>query len=348
MNRKQAGFGLMEVLFAAGIGSVVVGALVMVMQRMSQFNQKVESSTDLTGIRARLAESVNCTRTFQGPPVRPLGNPCPAGQYINLLGSGGQMVVPAAGLVVGQWTVRAYCNNGDGSLDVRAAKIRPGAPAAAGDWRTGTVNSANFLRDTMGGNAVVNGTNAVSYSWDHPKSRLFPTGGGGLCSNWFAGTPGGQCSGPNEYVKSIDFNTNLATCRTIPACGGELALQWNGSDFTCTANARSDASISALATNAANAVVAAKTAITVRQVTMTPTGTSCAGIGANFGYIGVANCPAGTRVIDGDISCLAFWGGFPTVQHKIGNGFGGICCSINNGGIGNPFGNTARAYCIPN
>jgi hypothetical protein len=149
--RGAAGFGLLEVILAAGLGTIVIAALMLSMQKMSRFNKKVESTTDLSGIRSRLAEAVNCTKTFQAAGL-PLGNPCPAGGYINLLASGGQIVVPTGGLAVGQWTVRAYCRSSDGSLDIRAAKLRPGAPAGTEDWRTGRVDPANFLRDEMDGN----------------------------------------------------------------------------------------------------------------------------------------------------------------------------------------------------
>lgn len=231
-NSSQSGMGLLEVILAAGLGTIVIGALMLSMQKMARFNKKAESSTDLSAIRSRLAEAVNCTATFQAARL-PLGNPCPAGGYIDLRASGGQMVVPSGGLNVGQWTVRAYCKSSDGSLDVRAAKLRPGAPAGADNWRTGTVNSANFLQDEMDSNtANASGT----YSWNHPKSRLFATGSAGLCSNWFSGTPGGQCSGAGEYVKSIDFNNNKAICGTVPTCEAGTALRFDGSSFSCDGN----------------------------------------------------------------------------------------------------------------
>jgi hypothetical protein len=343
VNGKQAGFGLMEVLVAAGLGTVVVAALMFAMQRMSQFNQKVESSTDLSGIRARLAESVNCTRTFQAQAL-PLGNPCPTGQFINLFGGGGQMVVPAAGLVVGQWTVRAYCRSGDGSLDIRAAKVRPGAPATAIDWPTGTVDPANFLRDTMGGNAGVGGTNASSYSWIHPKSRLFPAGGGGLCSNWFAGTPGGSCA-PNQYISNIDFNSNTVTCLplppTPPVCAAGMALRFNGTAYTCDANYEQRAND---ARNDANNFTNAKTTVVTASAGMGPVGYGCALIGPNFGYTGTVSCPAGHKVIGGDVSCWLGGGGIPSFSARSGNGWTGICCSASMFGGAN----TVRAFCIPN
>jgi hypothetical protein len=231
-NSSQSGLGLLEVVLAAGLGTIVIAALMLSMQKMARFNKKVESSTDLSAVRSRLAEAVNCTATFQAASL-PLGNPCPAGGYIDLRASGGQMVVPSGGLKVGQWTVRAYCKSSDGSLDIRAAKLRPGAPAGADNWRTGTVDPANFLRDEMDSNTA---NASATYSWNHPKSRLFATGSAGLCSNWFSGTPGGQCSGPGEYVKSIDFNNNKAICGTVPTCGGGNALRFDGSMFSCDGN----------------------------------------------------------------------------------------------------------------
>jgi hypothetical protein len=371
---REAGIGLMEVIVAAGLGTIVIAALMISMQKMSRFNKKVESSTDLSAIRSRLAEAVNCTKTFQTAGL-PLGNPCPAGGYINLLASGGQMVVPLAGLVVGPWTVRAYCRSSDGSLDIRAAKIRPGAPAGSEDWRTGTVDPANFLRDEMDGN-LANASGA--YSWNHPKSRLFATGSAGLCSNWFSGTPGGHCSGPGEFVKSIDFNSNTAICGTVPTCPAGNALRFDGSTFSCDGNYEQRAADyanwvlgqrplpptcyngMALQYNGgwecngnyeqrASDWAAYKTQRATASATLSDTGSICSGIAqaAIRSWKATARCPSGFKAIGGSVECSIGYGGYLTHSYFDGDdGWFGQCCIVDAGG--SSISNQVKVSCIRN
>jgi type II secretory pathway pseudopilin PulG len=232
--------GIAEVLIAAGLGTILLTALVLSMQKTSRFSKKMESSLDLSAIRARLSEQVDCSRTFSTAAL-PQGNPCPTGDYIELLASGGQVIVPRSGLVLGPWTLRAYCKTSDGSLDLRAAKLRPGAPSGADDWRSpgSTVNPANFLRDEMDSNFA---NASGSYSWNHPKSRLFEAGSAGLCANRFGGTANqvvplvGNYTGPIVGVTAI----NSVLAAGIIAAWGSLSSSAGLSDWsTCRLSAPS-------------------------------------------------------------------------------------------------------------
>jgi hypothetical protein len=237
--RKERGFGLAEIMIAAGIASVVMLALVKGLSDSSKSVRKIASSLDVVTVRARLTDSVSCRETFRPPGpgiIGAPGNPCSAGTYVELRSESGGVLVPSGGGRTGDWTVRAQC--AAGGLDIRAAKMAPSATAAAMNFSAAYVAS-NFLSDEMGGNNQnVPGERPLRYDWDHPKGRLFIPGTGGLCADWFV--PPAAATEVNcpagQYMMGVDFMLKQPVCRPIPTCTGTGALTFDGAAFQCSSD----------------------------------------------------------------------------------------------------------------
>ena len=232
--KRQLGFGLVEVVMAAAIGTVVLIALTKGMQSLSKSARKVESSTDLSTIRTFLAANVNCEETFQG---RPLGNPCGAGGFLELRNDRGDPVLLPTGSRMGPWTVLARCRPGDPSLDVRAARLLSAAPSSADLNFDGPIDKSRFARDEFGSSDQnIAGMEWTHYSWQHPKSRLFPVSSAGLCAHFFSSVRPAlrDCGQPNSYITGVDFQTRSLQCAQVPDCAGPNALTFAGGRFVCS------------------------------------------------------------------------------------------------------------------
>ncbi len=231
--KNERGFGLAEIIIAAGIASVVLLSLVKGLSDSSKSVRKIASSLDAVTIKARLTDSVSCRETFRPFGVPP--NPCTVGAYVALKSENGGDLVPAGGGRMGDWTVRARC--AAGGLDIRAAKLTASASAAAMDF-SGAYVASNFVGDEMGGdNRNVPGR-ALRYDWDHPKGRLFAGGGNGLCADWFvapAGPTAVNCPA-GQYMKGVDFMLRTPVCEAVPVCTGTNALIFDGTVFRCSSD----------------------------------------------------------------------------------------------------------------
>lgn len=227
----QSGFGLVEAIITITLGVVGLVALNSGVLDAKKSSRRVESDIDLSSIRNNLQQSVSCSRTFAG---RVRGNPCPAGQYIDLKTVLDKTLLAQNGSRIGHWVVRAYCDAPgapgapDGGLDIRALGILPASDgvAEARDWKSGVPDPGLFRRDEL---------TLTPYNADHPKAKLFAVTTIPLCSDWF-GTPSdvGNCSNPNQFVKSIDFENESMTCGTVPSCTGTQVLNFDGTDFSCS------------------------------------------------------------------------------------------------------------------
>ncbi len=212
---RENGLGLMEVLVAAAIGTVVIAAVTTGLQNSNRFSQKVASSVDLSALKAQITASVDCAKTMQG---RTMGSPCSsAGEYIAIRTEANDVFIKQDGTTtVGNWNLLARCRtcapgaaNCKSGLEIRAAKIAGGGSAARNFLAT---NENWFKVDEMNRN--------LRYDWNHPKGKLFEAQGvSGLCGHWWGGgSLTADCTGPNEYVKSIDWVRKEAQCGVWPQC----------------------------------------------------------------------------------------------------------------------------------
>lgn len=213
------------------IGSLLFSALLKSLSDTSKSAKKISSSLDVVTIRGRLTDSVSCRETFKGLGAPP--NPCAVGNYVDLRSENGAIVVPAAGGKIGDWTVRARCVAG--GLDVRAAKLSPGATGTALDF-TAPYVANKFVADEMGGQNAAAGNRPLRYDWDHPKGRLFTAGTNGICADWFApsAAPVGANCPDGHYMTGVNFMMRTPICTPVPVCTGANALTFDGSVFRCS------------------------------------------------------------------------------------------------------------------
>lgn len=208
-HRRENGFGLVEVLIAAALGMGLLLALSNGMSSLTASSRKVESSLDLSGVKARVIEGVSCAKTMAAP-----GACATDGQYLNLLDERGKPLVEDTGTLMGRFLVLARCNKGtDGGIEVRAARLTSAglsnpkarkfdAPSGKEDW---------FARDEVNSNLL--------YDWSHPKGLLLTrrsTSDGRLCREMFGGGPPPatliRCTSPNQVMRGYDPVKGTADC----------------------------------------------------------------------------------------------------------------------------------------
>jgi prepilin-type N-terminal cleavage/methylation domain-containing protein len=256
-NKSQLGFTLMEMMIAAAAASVVTIGVAKMTGDMFKADKKVASMLVNSTMGIQVQSLVSCARTFQGAPQ---GNPCANGSYIDLLADTGRPVVRQGGTQIGDWTLRARCNATAGSIEIRAAKLMPGAPVLNFPVGPGQYNPAHYRVDEGGGiNTAVTPNRPMRYDWEHPRSLLLPVGAGvGLCAASFVPAdpnPVRRCAG-NQILVGFDFMTGRAECQTVAGgpCTGERALKYVNNTWVCE-NAMTDATLDSMAWNRVQVLV---------------------------------------------------------------------------------------------
>jgi hypothetical protein len=214
----QSGFGIAEVL----VGSMVATVLLLGISKIAGQNfksaRKLNASAELRGLKSKLADQMDCRRTLS-----PVGAPCAAGTYVDLLEGDGSILVSSGGTAFGRWTIRALCTST--GLDIRAAALTPLGSGQIQAREFGASNPDWFLRDEVAGN--------LSYDWSHGKSRLHAPTSSGLCASMFSGASSVMECGTNEFVAGVNFAAKSLRCQPIPQCSVNEALSWNGTGFSC-------------------------------------------------------------------------------------------------------------------
>jgi hypothetical protein len=249
---SQLGFGLPEVLVAAALATVVGMGISAQMKNFSGAARKRSSSSDLGSIGAQLTRSVSCERTFAGGTP---GNPCAANSFIDLRNDGNTLVLAAGGSRFGAWTVRAKCNVAQQNIEVRAARLNPGAPIRDFPVSGGQYNPAHYVADEVGGvNRDVAGRQ-LRYDWEHPKSLLILLGPGGLCSDWFAAptNPTAQRCAAGSILVGFDGQRRIASCQPFANCSGDNAPKYRNGQWVCE-QAETTATLNNVIDNRINAV----------------------------------------------------------------------------------------------
>jgi hypothetical protein len=209
----ESGMTLIEVILAAGIGTIIIAGITLGLTNMAKTGNKTNTSIDLTGIKARVLNSVDCQQTL---PV-----PCVDNTYIDLKDKNNNVLVSSGGGNIGKFTVRGLCHNNVAlkGIDVRAAWLT----SAGSTSTTAKADSSWFVRDEVATNLV--------YNWQHPKTQLFSSlGGDGLLC--------GPNSGPQVPVGSVFYIAGavapagflLANGNVIP--NGPGTVQGKTGDFS--------------------------------------------------------------------------------------------------------------------
>jgi hypothetical protein len=63
-NKPQQGFGLAEIIIIGGVGTILIAGLMAGLNYMTKSVRKLNTSLDITAVRARLIEDVSCEQTF--------------------------------------------------------------------------------------------------------------------------------------------------------------------------------------------------------------------------------------------------------------------------------------------
>jgi hypothetical protein len=180
-------------------------------------------------------DAVDCGMTFRGMQQ---GDPCNGNpRYIPLYSLEGEEIVLSTGSSFGNKSnviLRAYCSDGvNRGLDVRAIKTSKKWDDFSKllSFAENSLANSNYYRiDT----SLSSSTKTFHYDWNHPKSRIFQPGPGGLCAGWFGNNVGKSQCAPNEYLKNIDFDEQIYECATIPTCGNDETLEFSANNFTCS------------------------------------------------------------------------------------------------------------------
>jgi hypothetical protein len=279
-ERSQGGFGLAEVVIAGGLAAIIAAALMNMLSNTAKFSRKIGSSGDLIALRARLTDGVSCRQTFRTIGVPP--NPCAVGAYVELRSENDGVLIPAAGGRIGDWTVRARC--AAGGLDIRAARLTPGATGAALDF-TGAYNQSNFFSDEMGGQNAAVGNRPLRYDWDHPKGRLFTAGLNGLCPEWFA-APATAVTCPGQQ-----YMTGFNIMQGTPVCSNDLVARMDNTESRLTGAENRLTGAENRLTGAENGLVNLENRVTTIETNI-PAGRYCVVQAPGSG------CPAGFSAIN--------------------------------------------------
>ena len=209
--------------------AVTVAALAL-SDRHDKSAKKSGSSLDLGGLRQRVYESTSCARTF-GAGVAP--NPCLNDTYLDLRSEGDNVVVAAAGGVIGLWTVRAKCNTVLGRIELRAARLTPGAPILNFPVAAGQYNAAHYIADEMGGVNLVTGR-ALRYDWEHPRGDLIEPGRPGLCADWFVPPAAVTPCPVGQILTGYNVVTGQRACSPFVAnCSGDQLPRYINDQWVC-------------------------------------------------------------------------------------------------------------------
>ena len=118
---SQQGFGLLEVLIAAGIFAIIAAAL----SNNAVFSINAQRTTELRGdkeaFKKRVIEHYSCFNTKTNSSTK-----CKKpDEYIDLEDTWGDILIPKAGKTIGNWTYIAECRTAAGAINIRAVHFAP-------------------------------------------------------------------------------------------------------------------------------------------------------------------------------------------------------------------------------
>lgn len=290
-KKREDGFSLIEVLVTIAILSIGAVALTRWQVTGMKANKSASLRQDIMDVKRTITNSLSCGKTFESfGATRPIA----CNVAVTLKDKNGNSLTNDG--KIGAWTIEASCEN-------------IGSPA---------VNGLSIYATQPG---KIDPLRNITLDRNHPVAMLFSPEVR-LCKDFFevSPTPAGQCSGPGEYVKSVDFNTKTAVCGTIQTCNSGERLTFNGSNLVCKP-------------------------IHDNCVTVTNMGP------APF-YHSVATCPVGTKIVNGGGQCESPGSGLCAdlnlgVIHNTGvygNGWETDC--YRSDGLGDAC-SLAWAYCCP-
>lgn len=222
-RRRQAGLGLVEVVLAAALATVVLLTLSQFMRSAAQSSRKIESSIDLAGIKSQIGSELSCEKTLAATPACSTANVA-----TEVRNTSDQVILPAAGKLFGRYFIRAQCQPGtSGGLSIRAVRL---TEAGRTDPKAKVFGAASdprlFERDEM--------DPSLLYDWSHPKGGLFSevTDKSGkslsdtrLCRGQFAKPPpgGNQTCPPGFTLIGTNPSTQTPVCLS-PSGLNDLAV----------------------------------------------------------------------------------------------------------------------------
>ena len=243
---SQLGVGLMEVVIAMGLMSIVIAGVTVFMSRSMNSQSSLELRGDKEAMRRRLTDQVSCAATMN--PTAAAVCPGP-GTFVALNGmnaNGVFTLLPAQGQKIGRIWYRAECTGAGGPINVRAVHLRPGVTIATasspGDYmpdpmtnQTVTLNNSQSLLFPANGEPCGGGGQLV------PKAgHYFPNGAmtqhislGGkpqfvvLYSPSFAAFP----PAPWSCQKTADMPGWQHSCQ-FPDAGGLAGIAFDNDGFT--------------------------------------------------------------------------------------------------------------------
>jgi hypothetical protein len=212
-SSNESGASIVQVMMAAVFLTALVAAGNRYMSSQFKSSRKLESSLDLSGIKARVVDSVNCTKTLASQP-----NCTTSLSYISLKDDADREIIAADGSTrIGPFTVRARCNPGaTGGIEVRAARLTPVGQASETAKGFGATAKQFFVRDEVADN--------LSYDWEHPKGLLFSGPAPGmpaesrLCREFFLGTTADgieRCKNPADVMVGFNTLTQTVVCEPV-------------------------------------------------------------------------------------------------------------------------------------
>ena len=120
---SEQGFGLLEVLIAAGIFAIIAAA----MTNNLVFSINAQRTTELRGekeaFKKRVLEHYSCYGSGTGGPNSKCNVPS---SYVNLKDTSDDILIPSSGKTIGKWTYVAECTSVTGAINIRAVHFQPG------------------------------------------------------------------------------------------------------------------------------------------------------------------------------------------------------------------------------
>jgi hypothetical protein len=152
---------------------------------------------------------------------------------VDLRSESNNIVVAAAGSVIGLWTVRAKCNTALGRIELRGARLNPGAPILNFPVAAGQYNPVHYVADEMGGVNLVTGRQ-LRYDWEHPRGDLIEAGRPGLCADWFAPPAAVTPCPVGQILTGYNVVTNQRSCSPFVAnCSGDQLPRYINDQWVC-------------------------------------------------------------------------------------------------------------------
>jgi hypothetical protein len=217
--KSESGMSIVLVMIAAVLLSAIAAASSKYLSAASKSGRKIESSLDLSGIKLRVIDAVNCTNTMATTNA-PANCTTSSYGYLALRDHANRVIVQEDGSTrIGDFNVRARCNPGtSGGIEVRAARLTPAGVSSSNAKGFAATNAAWFLRDEVATNLL--------YNWEHPKGLLFagPTGSSAesrLCREFFMGSTAAavvNCAtlaGPGTVMTGYNPVTKLPECSPV-------------------------------------------------------------------------------------------------------------------------------------